>query len=159
MGHHRNEVYLLGVDIGTSAMKTALYDVDGRQLALASQEYPTYHPKPGWAEQLPEQWWKSSKETIKTVLSKAGVSPENIAGVGVSCLAPSILPVNKNGEPLRPSIIWMDTRGGIPHEMLPKLLWIKENEPETLKKTHKFLLVNGYIIHKLTGQFTSIFID
>jgi len=155
MEHAENEACLLGIDVGTTALKTALYDIDGRQLSLASQEYPIHHPRPGWAEHFPELWWKASKETINTALSKAGVSPENIACVSVSCLSPVLLPVDKDGEPLRPAIIWMDTRGGTPHEMLPKLLWIRENEPEILKKTHKILLANGYINHKLTGQFSA----
>jgi len=150
-----NEVYLLGIDVGTTAVKSLLYDMNGGILARASREYPTMHPKPGWAEQSPQLWWELTKETIREVLAKAGSSAKDkIAGIGVSALSPLVLPVDEKGEPLRPAIIWMDARGGKLHDPLPKLLWIKQNEPDVLRKTYKFLTANGFINYKLTDQFT-----
>lgn len=153
--HSENEACLLGIDVGTTGLKSVLYDTNGRILAKASREYPTMHPKPGWAEQSPQLWWKLTKAAIHEVLAKVSPSAKNnIAGIGVSALAPLVLPVNKKGEPLRPAIIWMDTRGGMPHDLLPKFLWIKQNEPDILRRTYKFLSANGFINFKLTGQFT-----
>jgi len=150
-----NEVYLLGIDVGTTAVKSLLYDMNGEIQARASREYPTMHPKPGWAEHSPHLWWELTKETIREILAKVRSSTKNkIAGIGVSALYPVVLPVDKKGEPLRPAIIWMDTRGGKLHDPLPKLLWIKQNEPDILRRTHKFLTANGFINYKLTGQFT-----
>ena len=146
---------LLGIDMGTSALKSAIIDAKGKVLARADKEYPTFHPKPGWAEHSSEIWWGAAKETIRIVLTEGKVPPENIAGVSVSSLSPAILPVNEDGKPLRRAIIWMDTRGGKPHDPLPKVLWIKENEPEIFNKTYKFLLANGFINYKLTNQFTA----
>jgi len=149
-----NEVYLLGIDVGTTAVKSLLYDMNGGILARSSREYPTMHPKPGWVEQSPQLWWDMTKETLREVLAAAGSSAKNkIAGIGVSALSPIVLPVDEKGEPLRPAIIWMDTRGGKLHDPLPKLLWIKQNEPDILRRTHKFLTANGFINYKLTGQF------
>ena len=151
----KNEVCFLGIDVGTTGLKSVLYDTNGSTLAKASREYPTMHPRPGWAEQSPQLWWKLTKAVIHEVLAK--VSPptkNNIAGICVSSLAPIVLPVDRKGEPLRPAIIWMDTRGGKPHDPVPKFLWIKQNEPDILRRTHKFLSANGFINFKLTGQLT-----
>ncbi len=147
--------YLLGIDVGTTAVKSVLYDTAGGVIAKASREYQTMHPKPGWAEHSPQIWWELTKESIRETLTKIGPDAKNkIAGIGVSSLSPVVLPVDESGEPLRPAIIWMDARGGKLHDPLPKLKWIFENEPDIFKKTYKFLSGNGFINQKLTGQFT-----
>ncbi|MFB0562730.1 MAG: FGGY-family carbohydrate kinase [Candidatus Lokiarchaeia archaeon] len=151
----RNSEYLLGIDVGTTAVKSVLYDTTGGFIARASREYRTMHPKPGWAEHSPQLWWELTKETLREIFAKTGSSAKNkIAGICVSSLFPVVLPVDERGEPLRPAIIWMDARGGKLHDPLPKFKWIKENEPDVLKKTYKFLSGSGFINHKLTGQFT-----
>ncbi len=154
MSNLRKRTYLLGIDAGTTSLKTGLYDVDGQLLALAGQEYPTFHPKPGWAEHPPEQWWDALKKTVSKVLATSGIPSDLIAGIGVDSLGPTVVSVDKNGKPLRPAIIWMDTRGG-PHNAFPKLLWIRDNQPDITKKTHKVLFANGFLIHKLTGQYSA----
>ncbi len=152
---YQDRGYLLGIDVGTTAVKSVLYDTTGRVIARASREYRTMHPKPGWAEHSPQLWWEQTKETIREILAKTESSAKNkIAGICVSSLFPVVLPVDESGEPLRSAIIWMDARGGKLHDPLPKFKWMKENEPEILKKTYKFLSGSGFINHKLTGQFT-----
>ena len=155
MKFNKNKACLLGIDVGTTAVKSVLYDTSGRILARASREYLITHPKLGWAEHSPQLWWELTKETIHEVLANAGSSTkDNIAGMGVSALHPIVLPVDKKGEPVRPAIIWLDARGGKLHDPLLKLLWIKQNEPDVLIRTHKFLTANGFINYKLTGEFT-----
>ena len=75
--------YLLGIDIGTSACKVALFGKDGKVEAAVSEGYPVYHPHPGWAEQNPDEWWEAVCKAIWTVISSSGVSPDDIAGIGI----------------------------------------------------------------------------
>lgn len=155
MSSSQKEKFLLGIDVGSTGVKAVLYDTNGGTLAKAEREHPTMHPRPGWAEQSPSLWWKSTKEAVQEILSRVGSSTKyNIAGIGVSGQGPTVLPVDEKGEPLRPAIIWMDTRGGKQHDPVPKFLWIKQNEPEILQRTHRFLSSSGFITLKLTGEFT-----
>lgn len=75
--------YLLGIDIGTSACKVALFGKDGKVEATVSEGYPVYYPHPGWAEQNPDEWWEAVCKAIWTVISSSGVSPDDIAGIGI----------------------------------------------------------------------------
>ena len=75
--------YLLGIDIGTSACKVALFGKDGKVEAAVSEGYPVYCPHPGWAEQNPDEWWEAVCKAIWTVISSSGVSPDDIAGIGI----------------------------------------------------------------------------
>ena len=148
-------IFILGIDVGSTSVKAALYDTDARIVVKAGREYPTLYPRPGWTEQSASLWWESTKEVVQEVLSRSSPSvTNNIAAIGVSSLGPVVLPVDERGEPLRPAIIWMDTRGGKQHDPVPKFLWIKENEPETFRRTYKFLSATAFINFKLTGEFT-----
>lgn len=75
--------YLLGIDIGTSACKVAVFDREGRVLAAANGAYPVYYPHEGWAEQNPEEWWSAVCQATEETIQKAGIAPEEIAGVGI----------------------------------------------------------------------------
>ncbi len=75
--------YLLGIDIGTSACKVAVFDRNGQVLAAANGDYPVYYPQEGWAEQNPEEWWSAVCKATKETIQKAGIAPEEIAGVGI----------------------------------------------------------------------------
>ena len=75
---------LLGIDLGTSGTKTILFDPEGRALASASAEYPLYQPQNGWAEQDPEDWWHAARDTIRAVVTRSGVDPSCIRGIGIS---------------------------------------------------------------------------
>ena len=75
--------YLLGIDIGTSACKVAVFEKSGTVVAAANGDYPVYYPKEGWAEQNPEEWWSAVCQAVKKVIEKAGIQPEEIAGIGI----------------------------------------------------------------------------
>src|SRR6187401_2855108 len=101
---------LIGIDIGTTSAKAVLFDADGTVLAQAGQEYPTHYPHPGWAEQDPEDWWQATCAVLLQLVAASGHDPQAVAGVGISCQAPSMTPVDRQGRPLHPALIWMDRR-------------------------------------------------
>jgi xylulokinase len=165
---------LLGIDVGTTSLKAVLFDADGALLAQASQEYPTAYPHPNWAEQDPDDWWRAACAVLPQVIAHAGADPAAIAGIGVSGQAPSVVPVDAAGAPLRPALLWLDRRsedecawlrervgaaaiagvnGGRidPYYLAPKWLWLRDHEPEVYRDTHAVLQANGYLAHKLCG--------
>ena len=168
-------LYLLGIDIGTSACKAALFDRKGQVLAAANGEYPVYYPEEGWAEQNPEEWWSAVCEAVWQVIREAGIQPEEIAGVGIDGQSWSAIAIDKGGKVLTNTPIWMDTRAQSicdrlneeigeeeifriagnslqPSYTTAKILWYKENLPEVYSKIYKILQSNSYIAFKLTGQ-------
>ena len=102
--------YLLGIDIGTSACKIAIFDEDGQVKASASGDYKVYYPHPGWAEQNPEEWWQAVCGAVKRALEKGGIRPGEIAGIGIDGQSWSAIPIDKEGNVLANTPIWMDTR-------------------------------------------------
>jgi xylulokinase len=171
------EPLLLGIDVGTSSVKAVLIDERGNIHAVGQAEYPLHHIKPAWVEQDPEDWWKGTCKAIKEALSSIPHGADMVFGLAVSCQAPALLALDHSGKPLRPSMIWMDRRAEAETNQLTKLfgadqihritgnrpdafyvaerlLWLKNNEPEILKRTWKFVQVNGYINYRLTGQLT-----
>lgn len=168
---------LLGIDIGTSACKVAAFDSEGRVITQATREYKVYYPKPGFVEQDPMEWWKGVSDAIKDVLDTGKINPKSIAGVGVDGQSWSAIPVDRDGNVLGNTPIWMDTRSSDlcrevtekigfdrifsnsgnafePTYTTPKILWLKRYMPEIYKKTYKFLQSNSYIAYKLTGAMT-----
>lgn len=166
--------YLLGIDIGTSACKVAIFEKSGKVVAQSNQPYQLYYPHPGWVEQDADEWWNAICDGIKDVLEKSGISSADIAGIGIDGQSWSAIPVDKDGNALARTPIWMDTRARdicdrvkaevgfdrifevagndfLPSYTTPKMLWFKENEPEIYKKTYKFMQSNSYIALKLTG--------
>ena len=105
--------YLLGIDIGTSACKIAVFDRDGRVISTTNGNYKVYYPKTGWAEQNPEEWWRAVCGAIKAALEKGHILPEDIAGVGIDGQSWSAIPVDREGNVLTNTPIWMDTRAGM----------------------------------------------
>jgi len=166
--------YLLGIDLGTSSCKTVLFDRNLKVVCSSSVEYPTFFPHRGWAEQPADQWWQALIQTVKEVLNRSKVNPADIAGIGVDSMGSVALPVDRDGRSLRNGLLWMDRRSedqccwinkhlkdtlwqingnyNDPSNIAPKVLWIKDNEPEVYEKTDKFLHANGYLVYKLTGQ-------
>jgi xylulokinase len=168
---------LLGIDIGTTGTKTAIFNTGGELQSLGQAEYEVSIPNPGWAEQDPEIWWQALCRATREALKQLPGSPAQIAALAVSSQAPALLPINKQGIPVRPAMIWMDRRadeeaqilknelgeGTIeqitgnhpdPFYVAPKLLWYRKHEPGNFKDTSVFLQVNGYINYKLTGRLT-----
>lgn len=171
------KTYLLGVDIGTSACKTALFRADGVLVASADAAYPVRYPQPGWAQQEPEMWWQGAVSAIRRLLEESRVRAEEIAGIGVDGQSWSMVPLDADGAVLYPSPIWTDCRARAecddmrravgeealfacsgnpvqPSYTLPKVLWLKKNEPELYRRTACVLQSNGYIVYRLTGERT-----
>ena len=98
--------YLLGIDIGTSACKTALFHARGGAVAVRECPYGVSYPQPGWAQQDPDDWWKATVSGICGVLEESGVRPADIAGIGVDGQSWAMVAVDKNGDVLHPSPIW-----------------------------------------------------
>ncbi len=169
--------YLLGIDIGTSACKTAAFDRDGHVAAAATEEYPVYYPHEGWAEQNPEDWWQGVCRAIRKLLSEGSIKAEEIAAVGIDGQSWSAIAVDEAGQVLCNTPIWMDTRAEkicgelnerigrdrifevsgnplSPSYSTAKILWYKENLPEQYKKIDKILQSNSYIAYRLTGAMT-----
>lgn len=170
--------YLLGIDIGTSSSKGVIIGTDGKSKATELVEHGISIPKPGWAEHdADEVWWRDFCKLLTRLTAKANINPNELSGIGISGLCPDLLLLDKNGMCLRPAILYgIDARAGtqikqmnrvfgeerisnlLGHSLssqsiLPKLLWIKENEPENLRKTHQILTASSYIVYKLTGSF------
>ena len=168
--------YLLGTDIGTSGTKTILMDTEGNLIAKHLVEYDVLTPRPLWAEQWPQVWLDAALVSIRETVNKSGVAKEDISGLAVSGLyGGSGIPLDKEMQPVRPCLIWMDRRaqeesdwvlshvgeerllditqnGADPYYGYTKMLWIKNHEPENWEKTELFLPPNDYVIYHLTGQ-------
>lgn len=170
--------YLIGIDLGTSATKTVLFDENGTVIASASKEYPMYTPHNGWAEQRPEDWRDAAIETIAAVVKESGVSNEDIKGLGISGQMHGLVMLDEAGEVIRPSIIWCDQRTAkecdeitekVGKERLiqitanpaltgftaSKILWVRNNEPENYAKCKHILLPKDYVRYILTGEFAT----
>jgi xylulokinase len=175
-----SERFLLGVDIGTYSSKGVLVNVDDGQVVSSHVvEHDLSMPKPGWVEHdADEIWWGEFVRICKTIIDTAAIGAECILGVGVSGIGPCILPVDEKGKALRPGILYgIDTRSqneikqyeeALGQEKIfklsgselssssngPKILWIKNHEPEIYEKARWFLTSHSYIVYKLTGQAT-----
>ncbi len=170
--------YLIGIDVGTSATKTVLFDEAGQVMSSASEEYPMYQPYNGWAEQKPEDWRDAVLHTISRVIEKSGVSKEDIKGIGISGQMHGLVMLDEAGEVIRPSIIWCDQRTGkevedmlniMPQEKwieitanppltgwtAAKILWVRKNEPDNYARCRHILLPKDYIRYVLTGVFAT----
>lgn len=164
---------LLGIDIGTSACKIAVFEKNGTVIAAGSGDYPVYYPQPGWAEQNPDEWWTAVCETIKTLLQKNHIDAQEIAGVGIDGQSWSAIPIDQEGNVLANTPIWMDTRAQDicdrinreigeenifaltgnslqPSYTTAKILWYKENLPQMYEKIDKILQSNAFIAYRLT---------
>lgn len=171
------EKLLLGIDIGTSGCKVAVFDLDGRVVAQSTKSYNVYYPGAGFVEQNPQEWWDGVCEAIQEIFLSARLSPKQISGIGIDGQSWSCIPVDKAGNLLYNTPIWMDTRSseiskrvvervGLdkifnisgnsfePAYSTPKMLWFKENKPDVYKNAHMFLQSNSYIAYKLTGKYT-----
>jgi len=171
-------VYLLGYDIGSSFVKASLLDSDtGQVIATATspeKEMQINVPHPGMAEQDPEEWWNHVKQSTAKILSQTSVDIEKIKAIGLSYQMHGLVLVNKNNQPIRPAIIWCDSRAvDIGQEAFlaigkenclsillnspgnftaSKLKWVMQNEPEIYKETYKAMLPGDFIAMKMTDK-------
>ncbi len=170
--------YLIGIDLGTSATKTVLFDEFGKIISSSSREYPLYQPHNGWAEQNPEDWYDAAISTLKTVISESEINAEDIVSLGISGQMHGLVMLDENCNILRPSILWCDQRTGKECDELTeklgrdtlisitanpaltgftasKILWVKNNEPEIFEKCRHILLPKDYLRFRLTGEFAT----
>ncbi len=165
--------YLIGIDVGTSATKTVLFDERGRAVASASKEYPMEQPENGWAQQRPEDWRDAVLSTLKTV-SASVENREDILGIGLSGQMHGLVMLDEEGQVIRPAIIWCDQRAkeetedmlkAMPREewiritanpplagwTAAKICWVKKHEPDNYRRCRHILLPKDYIRYILTG--------
>lgn len=169
----------LGIDVGTSGTKTLAIREDGTILASATVEYPLSTPKPGWAEQEPEHWWQACIQSVQQVREKGGFAAQEVAGIGLSGQMHGSVFLNAHHQVIRPAILWNDQRttaecreiesvvGGrsalidlVANPALegftaPKILWLRNHEPEHFEKTVQVLLPKDYVRFRLTGEFAT----
>ncbi len=162
----------IGVDLGTSAVKLLLMDGEGKIQKIVSKEYPLYFPNPGWSEQKPEDWWEGTMEGLKELLSECDKS--QVAGISFGGQMHGLVILDKDDNVIRPALLWNDGRTYEECDYLnnvigkdklsqytanisftgftaPKILWIKNKEPENFAKIAKIMLPKDYIAYKLTG--------
>lgn len=166
---------LLGIDVGTSACKTTVFQKNGEVVAAASGEYRVYYPRPGYAEQEPDDWWRAVCQATKECIQKGRIRPAEIAGIGIDGQGWSAIAIDKEGNVLTRTPIWMDTRSGAICDRLRreigeeaifrtsgnsltapyttgKVLWYKENLPDVYRNIYKILQSNSFIAYRLTGK-------
>ena len=172
------KMLFIGLDIGTTGCKSAVYDESGKSLGKSYQEFNVLHPQHGWSEQDPEVVWNS----VLTVLLKsvneaksAGAKAEEFAALCTSVLGEEIMPVDRDFNPLRTSILGMDYRANLeteylcdilgkrwiydttgfpPHPMgsLPTIMWMRKHQPELSEKTYKYVTFTEFIMKRLGAE-------
>lgn len=174
--------YLLAHDLGTSGNKAVLYTLDGRVKAEANVQYPTTYPYERAAEQNPKDWWAAFCTTTKQLLASAACAPGDIQALSFSAQMNSCLPVDAQGEALRPAMIWADQRADLEAKQLEdalgldrlylltgqrisasyaiaKMMWLRKHEPDIYKRTVKFIQPKDYLISRLIGRLVSDYSD
>jgi xylulokinase len=165
---------LIGLDIGTTGCKAAIFDTTGHLISSARREYAVDIPRPSWAEQDAERVWSLARDALREACGKSGAA-NDIRALSLSVQGEAVIPVDRSGCALRPAILGMDTRTGAQNQWLeerfgnaqlfqmtgmpvhtvntlPKLLWLKQHEPEIWKNAWRFLLYEDFLIHKMTGR-------
>lgn len=161
--------YILSFDVGTSAVKAAVVGADGAIAGVADAAYPLLTPKPGWAEQEPDAYWRAVCLSARKALKASGVSAAQVRGVVFATQWKGIIPVDRNGAPLYNNILWLDTRAqeqadrlnaamgrfiGVGSQYWPRLMWVKENLCDIYGCAYRILEVNSYLKFRATGEFT-----
>jgi len=165
---------VVGIDLGTSAVKALLVDRDGKVRAEASRNYPLFHEHTGWSEQRPEDWVEGTIGALRELISTSGVRPDEVEGISFSGQMHGLVLLDEANRPVRNAILWNDTRTtaecreiervlgpdllGIARNpalegfTLPKILWVKRHEPDVFAKAKRFLLPKDYVRYRLTGE-------
>jgi xylulokinase len=170
--------HLLGIDASTTSVKALLMDETGDVVGVGNTELPLSTPKPLWSEQDPADWWRGAISSIKQVQEKTGVGGEQIAAIGLTGQMHGLTLLDAAGAVLRPAILWNDQRTGAQCDEIrrrlgkarlieitgndaltgftaPKILWVRENEPELFKRAAHILLPKDYVRLKLTGVYAT----
>ena len=170
----------IGVDLGTSAVKLLLMDEKGEIKRIVSKEYPLEFPHPGWSEQHPKDWYEKSAEGIRELVD--GFDKEQVAGISFGGQMHGLVILDENDEVIRPAILWTDGRTTKETDSLnqvigkdrlseytaniaftgftaPKILWVKEKEPENFARIKKIMLPKDYLAYRLSGSFCTDYSD
>ncbi len=171
-----NKIYLMAIDLGTSTLKAAIFSDSGKVKAFSSVEYSLHYPGKDLIENDVEEYWKAIADLIKKVLREFDNDSSNIIALSLSSQGETLVPVDNKMSPLRPAIVWLDGRSTVEAEEISsvfnqdelfeitglpvsdqswpaaRILWIKKNEPDIFNNTYKFLLLEDYIVYKLTGK-------
>lgn len=173
-------MYYLGIDLGTSAVKLLLTTEDGTIERIVSKSYPIFYPHPGWSEQHPEDWWQAVVSGVDEILD--GLDAKQLRGIGCGGQMHGLVMLDEDDKVIRPAILWNDGRTQPQTDYLntvigksvlsaetaniafagftaPKILWVKENEPENFARIRKIMLPKDYITYRLTGAFATDFSD
>ena len=169
-------MYFLGIDTSTTSSKALIIDEHGEVIAVASSPHTLQTPRPLWSEQDPREWWEAVSASIRSVLEKAGIGGESIGAIGLTGQMHGLVLLDEAGNVLRPAILWNDQRTQSQcdeiHQVIgkekfiqitgnvaltgftaPKILWVKENEPDVFARAKHVLLPKDYVRHKLTGLY------
>ena len=168
---------ILAFDLGTTALKCALHDLNGNVIAKASEEYQLITPTADSVEMEVETYWQALKSAVACVLHESGTDPAEIKAIGISAQGETLILVDRNGKPLRRAIVWLDNRAQreaeelseifghrnayeitgqvrlVPTWPASKILWLRKHEPETFGRVGKFLLIEDYFLYRLTGEY------
>ena len=165
-------MYYIGIDLGTSAVKLLLMEGNGKIVRVASREYPLYFPHPGWSQQNPEDWYEQSMDGLYELLD--GIDKSQVAGISFGGQMHGLVVLDENDQVIRPAILWNDGRTFRENDYLnqvigkeklseytanisftgftaPKILWMKNNEPENFARIKKIMLPKDYLAYRLTG--------
>ena len=167
--------YVLGIDAGTEAIKAGIFDLAGKLIVSQSCPYRTYFPRPGWAEQDPNEWWTSLVQAVRSCLATAPVDPQDIIGLSADATTCTLIPIKADGQELRRALLWMDVRAtaqaaklfdtghatlryslaGVSAEWMPaKALWLKENEADAYNRADYLIEFTDWLAYRLTGRIT-----
>ncbi|MBU1750088.1 MAG: xylulokinase [Chloroflexi bacterium] len=170
--------HFVGIDASTTATKALLIRADGQVVAVASSEYTYETPQPLWSEQHPDLWWRGAIDSIRQVLAQSGVDPADVKGVGLTGQMHGLVLLDVAGEVLRPAILWNDQRTAaecdeirqrLSRERLiqitgndaltgftaPKVLWVRNHEPQVFARARHILLPKDYVRYRLTGDYAT----
>jgi xylulokinase len=170
--------YFLGIDASTTATKALLMDADGEVLGVASPEYTYETPQPLWTEQRPDLWWQATIAGIRQVLAQTQVDPADVQGVGLTGQMHGLVLLDGDDQVLRPAILWNDQRTGAECDEIrqrlgkerliqitgndaltgftaPKILWVKNNEPQIWAQAKHILLPKDYVRYRLTSRYAT----
>jgi FGGY-family pentulose kinase len=168
--------YLIGVDVGTQSLRSCLFDLDGAVVANATRPLATTFPKPTWAEQDPEEWWRAALETLTEIVQTSRVNPREIVALSYDCTACTVVALTEDDKPLRPALLWMDERahreadeasatghevlkysGGkiSPQWMIPKGRWLEAHEAAVFAKARWIVDEADFFTWRLTGRMTA----
>lgn len=165
--------YLIGIDVGTQSLRSCLFDINGNLIDKYIEHYQTNTPHSGWVEQNPEDWLKALMTTVSSLIINNDIPPQKIKALSYACTSCTVVLMDEDGKSIRPAIMWLDERawkqaekvtktnhsvlqysGGeeSPQWMLPKIMWLKENEPHVYKQAKYIVEQTDFFTYHLTGK-------